>query len=355
MPESRTLLSVPLARGGQTALRALPPLPASSRPRILVVDDEPEVLASLAGMLAEEFEVETAGSLQQAMARIEHSPFDLVVTDLYLGADDLGCRLAGLSARRSSIPVLLLTGKPSFRGAQEALRDHVADIFVKPVDPLALRRRCRGIIQETTLARRNQELEAQNQILASVLPRAIEVKDPTTAGHAERVVGYVDTLAQRLGVGEEDRDALRLAGLLHDVGKIGIPSRILTKPGPLTAEEREVVFRHPKMGYDILEPLKHHAKMRQWVYQHHERWDGKGYPNGLQGEEVELPGRILVLAEVFDALAEPRSYKSSWEMPRIASYFREQAGRQFDPEVARFVADGIEKRGKAFFGSTLFG
>src|SRR5262249_51097112 len=155
----------------------------------------------------------------------------------------------------------------------------------------------------------------------------IEAKDPTTSGHAERVVRYADVLAQRCGVGAADRAELRLAALLHDVGKIGIPDRILTKPGSLTPDEREVIQRHPAMGYDILAPLQNHEQVRRWVFQHHERWDGKGYPQGLAGEDVDLPGRILVLAEVYDALAEQRSYKAAWEPPRIVAMFREQAGR----------------------------
>jgi putative two-component system response regulator len=247
--------------------------------------------------------------------------------------------------------VILLTGRPTFDGAAEALKSRVSEIVVKPVDPLALVSVCRRTIQEHALARRNEELEVQNRTLAAVLPRAIEVKDPTTSGHAERVVHYVDSLAQRCKVSTEDRAALRLAALLHDVGKIGIPDRILTKPGPLTPDEREVIQRHPALGYEILAPLRDHDQVRQWVYQHHERWDGKGYPEGLQGDEVELPGRILVLAEVFDALAERRSYKGAWDLPRIVGMFREQAGRQFDPDLSHMVADGLERMGRRFFAS----
>jgi HD-GYP domain-containing protein (c-di-GMP phosphodiesterase class II) len=249
------------------------------------------------------------------------------------------------------VPVVLLTGRPSFDRAQEAMRTRVAEIVVKPVDAHVLLTTCRRVIEETELQRRTQDLTAQNRILASVLPRAIEAKDPTTGGHAERVVQYVDVLAQRCGVNEEDRQSLRLAALLHDVGKIGIPNQILTKPGPLTADEREIVNRHPQMGYEILEALHDHENVRVWVYQHHERWDGKGYPNGLKGDEVALPGRILVLAEVYDALAEPRSYKGAWEVHAIVAWFRDQAGRQFDPELAHLVADGLERMGRRFFAS----
>jgi two-component system, response regulator RpfG len=246
---------------------------------------------------------------------------------------------------------VLLTGRPTFDGAQEALRSKVAEILVKPADPARILTTCRRVIEETVLCRRNQELETQNQILAAVLPRAIEAKDPTTSGHADRVVHYVDALARRCNLDEADRASLRLAALLHDVGKIGIPEHILTKPGPLTPDEREVIQRHPRLGYDILAPLQHHESVRLWVYQHHERWDGKGYPDGLAGEDVSLPGRILVLAEVYDALAEERSYKKAWEIPRIIAFFRAEAGRQFDPDLARLVGDGLERMGRRFFAT----
>jgi putative nucleotidyltransferase with HDIG domain len=220
---------------------------------------------------------------------------------------------------------------------------------VKPVESRQLLATCRRVIQDTELARRNQELESDNRVLTSVLPRTIEMKDPTTSGHAARVVGYTDVLAQRCGVSAEDRASLRLAALLHDIGKIGVPDHILRKPGPLTADEREIVNRHPAMGYEVLAGLSEHENVRTWVYQHHERWDGKGYPNGLHGDDVALPGRILVLAEVYDALAEERSYKKAWPIADIITLFRAQAGKQFDPDLANIVADGLERMGYRFF------
>jgi putative two-component system response regulator len=177
----------------------------------------------------------------------------------------------------------------------------------------------------------------------------IEAKDPTTSGHAERVVQYTDRLAERCGVSDEDRESLRMAALLHDVGKIGVPRSILCKEGPLTAAEREVIQRHPQVGYDILADLEDCEDVRLWVIQHHERWDGRGYPHGLRGEDVALPGRILILAEVYDALAEARSYKPAWPIHEIAAFFRDQAEKHFDKQLAHMVADGLEREGRRFF------
>lgn len=326
---------------------------ALARQRVLVVDDEPEVLALLRAILERGgYHVVAVTQKAQALQAIEHELFDLVLSDLYLGDEDLGIQIAeAVRHWQPRVPVIVLTGRPSFDGAAEALRSRATEIVTKPVDALALLATCRRAIQQGELRSRNDALEAMNKVLAEVLPRAIEVKDPTTSGHADRVVRYTDTLAKRCGVSAEDRDDLRLAALLHDVGKIGIPDSILVKPGPLTEDEREVVKRHPRMGFEILAPLQQHVKTRRWVYQHHERWDGKGYPEGLAGEEVELPGRILILAEVYDALAERRSYKNAWSTEKIVALFREQAGRQFDPDLAHLVADGLERMGPRFFGA----
>jgi putative two-component system response regulator len=318
---------------------------------VLLVDDEVDVLRGLCNMLeADGYRVTCATSLVEAVDTMRDGRFDLVLTDLYLGDTDLGVRIAEVAReRRPHTPVIVLTGRPTFDAAQEALRRHVADMVVKPVEAGHLLATCRRVIHETELAARNYELESVTHVLTSVLPRTIEMKDPTTSGHAARVVGYTDALARRCRVSDEDRSSLRLAALLHDIGKIGIPDHILSKPGALTADEMDVVRRHPAMGYEVLADLDEHENVRSWVYQHHERWDGQGYPNGLQGEEVALPGRILVLAEVYDALVEQRSYKPAWPIERIVELFRNQAGRQFDPHLANMVADGLEQHGRRFF------
>ena len=319
--------------------------------RVLIVDDETDVLRGLSNTLeGAGYAVTCANTLRQAVLIMRAHRFDLVLTDLYLGNADLGLQVADVAReRRPHTPVIMLTGKPSFDGAQEALRSHVADLVVKPVDTQTLLATCRRVIQETELARRNHELESDNRVLTSVLPRTIEIKDPTTSGHAARVVGYTDSLAQRCGVSIEDRASLRLAALLHDIGKIGVPDEILRKPGPLTEDEMNVVKLHPAMGYEVLSGLDGHENVRTWVYQHHERWDGNGYPNRLHAEDVALPGRILILAEVYDALAEKRSYKPAWPIADIVTLFRQQAGKQFDPDLAHLVADGLERSGYRFF------
>ncbi len=325
-----------------------------SNARVLIVDDDPDVLDIEARLLRQHgYQVTTMSNCAAAKQALRSQSFHLVLTDLYLEPDGLGYELAEVaSGCQPRVPAILVTGRPSFDSAQEAMRANFQEMVVKPIHEAELLAACRRAITENEILRRNAELQAQNRVLARILPRAIEAKDPTTRGHSERVVQYTDELARRCGLDESVRESLRTASLLHDIGKIGIPLAILAKAGPLTADEREVIKRHPALGFEILEPLVGSEDARQWVLQHHERWDGRGYPNGLAGEDVALPGRILILAEVYDALAEARSYKSAWEDQQIVDYFRAEAGHHFDPELAKLVADGIERMGKRFFART---
>lgn len=327
--------------------------PALASRRVLIVDDEDVVLAALTDIvLAAGGRPTRVADVGAAKAALAAHGFDLVLTDLYLGEDELGYEVAEAARRcRPEVPVVMLTGQPSFRGAVDALRAAVREIVVKPVEPETLVAACARAIHAAATERRARELEGQNRVLSAVVPRMVEAKDPTTSGHADRVVCYTDRLAERCGVSEDDRESLRLAALLHDIGKIGVPRAILCKEGPLDAAEREVIEQHPQVGYDILAGLDGCDDARTWVYQHHERWDGAGYPNRLGGHEVALPGRILILAEVYDALAEARSYKPAWEIAAIVTFFRQQAGRHFDPDLANLVADGLEREGRRFFAA----
>lgn len=319
--------------------------------RVLAVDDESSTLATIVSILeADDFEVTSTDNVDSALNEMQTGTHDLVLTDLYFDDVPRGYDVAR-SARESrpQLPVVMLTGRPSFGNACEALRNQVAEILVKPIDAGGLTATCRRAIEAAALDRRTKALESRNRVLGRVVPRMVEAKDSTTSGHSERVVGYADTLAVQCGIDEQRRESLRLAGLLHDVGKIGIPTSILCKEGPLTVGEREVINTHPEIGRQILADLEDSQDVQRWVYQHHERWDGRGYPEGLAGEDVELPGRILVLAEVYDALIEERCYKPAWPIPKIIGFFREEAGKHFDPDLANIVADGLEAKGPRFF------
>jgi putative nucleotidyltransferase with HDIG domain len=182
-------------------------------------------------------------------------------------------------------------------------------------------------------ARLIEEL-AQNDLgTLTALARTVDTNSPWTAGHSERVTDLAMEIGRELGLPPHEIDLLHRGGLLHDIGKIGVPPSILDKPGKLTEEEFAVVQNHPSKGAEILEPIPNLRKVISIVSQHHERFDGKGYPNGLSGESISLPARILAVADVVDALASDRPYRPGWSREKVLAYTRENAGRQFDPEV----------------------
>jgi putative nucleotidyltransferase with HDIG domain len=182
-------------------------------------------------------------------------------------------------------------------------------------------------------ARLIEEL-AQNDLgTLTALARTVDTNSPWTAGHSERVTNLAMNLGRELGLPPDEIDQLRRGGLLHDIGKIGVPPSILDKPGKLTEEEFAVIRRHPSKGAEILEPIPNLQKVIPIVSQHHERFDGKGYPNGLSGESISLHARILAVADVVDALVSDRPYRPGWSQEKVLVYTRENAGHQFDPEV----------------------
>ena len=183
------------------------------------------------------------------------------------------------------------------------------------------------------LQKSQRELEAAYELTLWGWAKAVELRDQETAGHTERVTALTLRLAKALGVPEEDLDDLRRGAILHDVGKIAIPDSILLKPGPLTEEEWAVMKLHPVYAYEWLSGIPFLKKALEVPYAHHERWDGSGYPRGLKGLEIPLSARIFAVADVYDALTSDRPYRKAWPKEKALAYIREEAGKQFDPEV----------------------
>ncbi len=189
--------------------------------------------------------------------------------------------------------------------------------------------------REIDAALLREELEATQREIIYTLAEAAEMRSQEMGNHVKRVSEYCRVIAELLGLPEKDRDLIRVASPLHDLGKIAIPDSILLKPGRLTADERVVMETHAALGYNML----NHSHRRAFVAaatianQHHEKWDGTGYPNGLQGEDIHIFGRITAVADVYDALANARCYKPAWENERVIALFVEERGRHFDPQI----------------------
>ncbi len=177
------------------------------------------------------------------------------------------------------------------------------------------------------------------------LVTTIEAKDSYTHGHSERVMKYSQAIAQELNMSNDEKEIIRLAGLFHDIGKIGIDERIIRKTGRLIQEEFKEIMKHPAIGAEIIRPIKQLQSIVPYVWQHHERYDGRGYPNKLKGEEISIAGRILAVADTFDAMTSDRPYRNGLPHQRVLDEIKEHGGSQFDPQIVgaflKAYEDGI--------------
>lgn len=328
------------------------------RPVVLVVDDTPQNLEVASRILREHYRALIAldGSTALQLAAADRPP-DLILLDVMMpgmsGYDV--CRQLKRSERTRRIPVIFLTALTESGHEEAAFEAGAVDFIPKPFQPATLLARVRTHVllgaQERHLSAlvesRTQELQARTRELEQTrlevirrLGRAAEYKDDDTGLHVIRMSHYTRLLAAAAGFGDDRADLLFNAAPMHDIGKIGIPDQILQKPGPLTESEWVQMRRHPAIGAGILGRQRSELleTARVVALTHHERWDGSGYPRQRAGEDIPIEGRIVAIADVFDALTSKRPYKDEWPIEHAVKYLREHAGLHFDPElVPRFV------------------
>lgn len=207
------------------------------------------------------------------------------------------------------------------------------------------------IAHQEMLKKKNEELVALNEEIENTLRETVytmgvieEKRSQETANHTRRVSLYSHLFAQKLGLPPKEIDLLTAASPLHDIGKLGIPDDVLLKPGRFTEEERRIMMNHPAIGYDMLKHSRRDILVAAGIiaYQHQEKWDGSGYPQGLEGEEIHIFARIVALADVFDALYSPRVYKDAWTIERVAEWIGEQRGKHFDPQLVDIFLANID-------------
>jgi putative two-component system response regulator len=261
---------------------------------------------------------------------------DLMLLDV--GLPRLGgfevCRQLRADPRTVALPIILVTGRGSSRDVVAGL-DAGADDFVrKPYDQAELMARIRSVLR---LARVTAEMAGAQGVIAA-LANAVEAKDATTEHHCQRLAGFAHRLGMEVGLDPVQLRAVIYGAMLHDVGKIGISDSILRKPGPLDAAEWAEMRQHPVIGERICEPLAIAERFGLIIRHHHERWDGRGYPDGLVGGAIPLGARIVGLVDAFDAMTHDRPYQAARPAEEALHELRREAGRQFDPAlVSAFV------------------
>jgi len=322
--------------------------------QIVIIDDVEAnllLLRHFIGQLGEAHEVQAFTDPQQALAHCQAVTPDLVIVDYMmpeLNGIDLVQRVRATPGR-ADIPMLMVTANDELEVRYRALEAGANDFLTKPLDKIEFRARMRNMLALRANQKRLEDraswlaeevLKATDEIVRREretilrLSRAAEFRDPETGDHIQRMAHYSWMIAVRLGLPLEQQQLILEAAPMHDVGKVGIPDHILLKPGKLDDAEFAIMKQHPVMGHQILSdsasPLLQMAA--SIALSHHEKFAGGGYPLGLKGDAIPLVGRIVAVADVFDALTSARPYKPAWEMDRALQFMRDQRGLHFDPE-----------------------
>lgn len=308
----------------------------SIKAKILVVDDEPNNLQVINQVLSGEHQLLFAKNGKRAIEiAIQHQP-DLILLDIMMPEMDgfEVCRQLKNCGTTAHIPIIFVTAMSENDDECKGFDLGGVDYIIKPISPKIVRARVKTHL---TLVSINELKETRMQIIQR-LGRAAEYKDNETGLHVIRMSHYSKLIAKAAGLDEFSQENLLNAAPMHDIGKIGTPDHILLKPGKLDAQEWEIMKAHASTGADIIG--KHDSPLLKMAHTialtHHEKWDGSGYPNGLKGEEIPLVGRIVAIADVFDALTTERPYKNAWSVEEAIAHMNSSAGSHFDPQLIKF-------------------
>ncbi|MBF0286002.1 MAG: response regulator [Magnetococcales bacterium] len=328
--------------------------------RVLVIDDQLTNVKLLEKLLQSAGFSNVTGQTdpREAVRLHEIHPHDLVLLDIRMPHMDGFQVLERIRAMEGDefIPVLVLTAQSDRETRLKALEGGASDFLLKPFDRLEVISRIRNLLQmrmlhnqvreqkrrlEVKVMERTRELHHTRLDIIRRLGRASEFRDNETGLHIIRMSQFCERLTRAMGLGDAACDLMLNASPMHDLGKIGIPDRVLLKPGKLDLEEWEIMQTHAAIGAELLaggdSELLEQARLIAWT--HHERWDGSGYPRGLRGEEIPLLGRIAAIADVFDALTTDRPYKKAWPVEEAVGEIRRQFGRQFDPQLESYFLE----------------
>lgn len=304
------------------------------RIEILVVDDERSIAESLQCFLEGiGYRVVTAGDGAEALRVFRERRMPLVLSDINMPGLSGHELLREIKVDCPDTEVIIVTGFASIDGAVQAIKDGANDYLIKPFRIGTIQTTVEKALQHRELVIENRRLQENSLNVLRTMVNVLEQRDSYTAGHSRRVTEVALTIAERAGVSEEERKTLRLAGLIHDVGKIGIEDTILRKPSRLSPEEYAVIRTHPERGVQIIEPLDFLRGTLPIVRHHHEYYDGRGYPGGLAGEQIPLGARIVAIADTYDAITSSRAYRTARRMGEALDEIERCARTQFDPDL----------------------
>ena len=321
----------------------------SEKPKILVVDDEPGLCEVLSQLFSNKgYDCQIAESSEQALSLVEKFQPQVVLSDICLpGMDGLGLTSSILTASPDT-GIVLMTGNANVDMAVQALRLGAADFLLKPFNFKTVlysvhkaisekQSRSEAATELVQLKLRLQKLLKDNESITFAaiesICRTLDLRDPETFVHSQRVSNYCSLLGRKMSVAGKDFQDIKMGGLLHDIGKVVVPDLILLKPGPLTEEERTLMEKHVQAGYAILTGIPGMEAVAQIVLQHHEEYAGGGYPQELKGEEICLGARIFAVADTYDAITNDRPYRKARSYAVARKEICKYSGLQFDPKI----------------------
>ncbi len=319
--------------------------------RILVVDDEPVIRALIKKALKSfGYQADSASNALSAIEMMSKKNYFSVISDIRMPGKDGIWFLKEIKKRYPDTQVTMLTASDSLGDAIASLNLGAERYLLKPLNINELFHVVEKMAEKKDLITRDKEhkmrieirLKEQGRKIREIfigstkaLVTSLEAKDKYTKGHSERVTELSVLLVKKLGLNRGFSEKIKIAGLLHDIGKIGVKDVVLNKPGKLTKEEYDHVKKHSVLGEQIVTPVIDDKEITLSIRNHHERYDGKGYPDGIKGEKIPLGARILALADAFDAMTSKRPYRESFDKKEAMKRIKENIGTQFDPELAK--------------------
>jgi putative two-component system response regulator len=313
-------------------------------PLILVVDDDDDIRDILSyGIKGAGCRCLTAESGESALELLKTQPVEVVVSDVQMHGMS-GLELCRLVKADFDADVIIITGLVKNFHYEEIIAEGASDFIEKPIRLAEIvarlkrvlnERQIRGKLKDTARELRHNVDRFQQAMegFVQAISLAVEMRDPYTAGHQDRVADLSGAIAGKMGLSEDRIYGLRMAGVIHDLGKITIPGEILCKPGRLSGPEYEMIKTHVQSGYDILKKIDFPWPLADIVLQHHERLDGSGYPNGLAGDQILIEARILSVSDVFETIGSHRPYRPSLGVKKAMDELKENSGRLYDPDV----------------------